>query len=434
MLATFWFFIKTGIFITAFMWLINIGGTVHVGFQDYDLTATLGTFIIIALGLFWFASIIYRTIKAFARAPKSIATYNEKKSHAKGLQALAYGLSAVAAGDAKSAQYYAKRTARFLNNDFGLSALLSGLTARLNHDDKKAIQSFNTLVDHKETSFLGLKGLLQIAIEKGDYRYARVLAEKAHKQSPKQPWIAQSFYQIALHTKDYDRALDLLQNLKKTDKENIDQWIDDESILYLMNDDHKKASKLNALSLPIALNNLKTWGKDNKRRKSLNLIKRIWGEAPHPQILDFWIKYAPKKTIDNTHAMVSWIEDLHRFHPQSPSGALYIAEAVLRLNQTEHATRFLRDAIKHKPTVRAYQLMHRIDPLGGWLENIATAHQDMAWVCHKTGKIYPAWDATNTNGDFNTIEWTYPDDIHQDNEKSESALPSGLSLLDSQAA
>lgn len=411
-------------------WILDLGGFVHIDFIGYDIKTSMGCFIILCAVSLWLFSLAYRAIKSFINTPKSIATYQDKKNQKRGLQALAYGLSAVAAGDAKSAHYYAKRTSRFLKNDFGLSALLSGLTARLNNDDQTAIASYNSLIQYKETSFLGLKGLMQIAMEKGDYRYAKVLAEKAYNQSPKHPWVSETYYATLLKTKHFEKAYSMLPQLKKLLPDNKDQWIKDETIFTLQNGDAFKAYKINPTSLPALFACLDQWAEKAKRRKSINHIKKAWTHTPHPHLLDIWIKYAPKKTNGNIPAMVSWIEDLHRNNVDDASSALYIAETLLRLNQNEHATRFLKQAMAEHPTGRAYQLMHRIDPLGGWLENMTSANQDKAWVCTKTGKIYSDWSPTNDDGDFNTIEWCYPEQRDQNS----PALSSGISLFDAQVA
>jgi HemY protein len=406
MISTFWFLIKAGFFVAAFMALISMGGHVSINFENYAMQSTLGLFLIVLVVLFYGLSIGFRTVRFIAGTPKNIASYNEKKAHKKGLQSLAYGLSAVAAGDVRMAQYYSKRASKFLTQDFGLSDFLNGLTARLSGDEKGAVKSFQTLGDHKETSFLGLKGLMNTAMDKGDMRYARVLAEKSYAENPKQLWVLKALYDLNCREELFEDALLILPKLKKLDD---CDYRDDEAILNLVIGDAVRAYKLNPQSLPVGLAYLKDLTEIRKRRKSVSVIKKLWRICPHPKLVDYWIKHAQKKTTDNRQAMVAWIEDLYHENTDDASSALYIGEAILRLDQKEQASRFLRGAIQLKPTIRTYQLMHKIDPLGGWMENLITASQDKAWICACSGKIMVDWTALGSDGHFNTIVWDYPD-------------------------
>lgn len=409
--------------------MLSIGGYVVVAIGSYNLTTSLGVFIILLVAVFYCLSLIFRTLSFVKNTPKSIAVYNNKKSHTKGLQALAYGLSAVAAGDIKSAKYYTKRATKFMTDDFGLSALLSGLTARLSGDEKQASKSFQSLLKHRETSYLGLRGLMQVAIEKGDIRYANVLANKAYDQNPKQPWVIQTLYDLKIRSRDYIGALELLPKLVKTSSLAKSKLKKQEAILRFKNNEIIRSYKLYPSSLPIALGMLKDLSVNNKRRKSLNIIKKIWGDTPHPKLLDYWIKYAPKKTHDNRLALIAWMEALHQVNSKSASGSLYIGEAILNLGQGEQAARFLKQAIKANPTSRAYQLMHRIDVMGGWMDNVPTATSDKTWICTKTGKIFDKWHAVNDAGDFNSIKWAYPNKVRK-NQRNGLANTKSYSLFD----
>ncbi len=371
----------------------------------------MGVFLVIsAIGL-WIFSILMRAIQSVLNAPKTIAIYQEKSHHKKGLQALAYGLSAVAAGDIRMADYYTKRVRRFLKNDFGLTALLEGLSARLSGNEKQAHKSFQKLLNHPETSFLGLKALLQTALDKGDLRYARILVERAYDRHPKQSWVLQSYYDLETQSGRYDNALALLKKMVANDVFNKDQVNRERAALYLAQHDFAKAYKASSKSLPVCLEYLSALAEKNKRRKSINIIQNIWRYHPHSQLLDFWIKYAPKKAISNPNLMASWIEDLYHMNSDSAACALYCGESLVKLRQPDQAKRFINTAITLKPTMRAYQIMHQIDPIGGWINNVPNAHPDECWICTRTRKIYSKWQPVSDGKYFNTIIWTYPDGL-----------------------
>ena len=413
MVSTLWFIVKTSILISLFMWLATLGGHIAISFQSFELSASLGVFLVVSIIIIWIISIVVRAIDVVLSAPQAIAAYNEKRAHVKGMQALAYGLSAVAAGDVKHAKYYTKRTSKYLKNDFGLSKLLGGLTAKLSGNELETKKSFEALLDHKETSFLGLKGLMQTALDKGDFRYARVLAKKAYDQNSKQAWIIKSLYDLEVKTRNFAAALPLLKKLEKTKAINKFEAQYDRATIYLTLGEIEKSYKVAPLFLPIGLAMLNEWSGNGKRRKSISLIKKLWLVHPHPKLVDFWIQHAPKKTNDNIFAMIAWIEDLYQTHTGSAPASLYIGQSIVGLGQKDQAKRFIREAIKLKPTIRAYQLMNQIDTTGQWMDNVAYAHQDESWVCAQTGKVYGEWVALTPDHHFNSVRWGYVDEVRK---------------------
>lgn len=405
MISTLWFLIKSALFIGAFIALLTLGGQIVIEAFGYSVTTSLGVFVILSLVGLYALSIVWRLVKAVLFAPKTLSASLEKRSQKTGMQSLTYGLSAVAAGDVKAATYYTKKATKLLKDDYGLVALLAGLTARLKGDEKQAEASFKSLLTHDETTFLGIRGLLQTALDKGDDRYARVLAKQAYDKNPRQPWVIKTLYGLELKHKNYDECFILLkqaERLKIFEKAKIKR---DRAALYLEMGNSLKAYKTDPEFLPVVIAVLKIWAREGRRRKSMNLIKKIWARSPHPDLLDLWI---PLKKANDAQRIMGWVEDLQRLNPENASANLYVAEIALRYQLNAQAKRFLGLAIESKPTIRAYQLMARVDLTGEWNDLIGDGSSDKAWVCCETGQIYDQWQAFNGQGDFNTIEWAYP--------------------------
>ncbi len=409
MIATFWFLIKSVLFVIAVTWLLSLGGHITIDFAGYSLSMPFGIFILSAILMIWILSVIGRFLAIILGTPQQLLGHSEIANHKKGMQALAYGLSAVAAGDARMAQYYAGRTTRFLTHDFGLSDLLTGLTQRLNGHDKAAHQSFLKLMNQPETSVLGLKALLQTALDKNDIRYARILATRAYNQNPKQPWVIEQLYNLELRHKNYDSALVLLDRLVRYSDLTKTEIKDEKAIIYMAQGNIEKAYKYDPYSLPIGLMIIGKWIENNKRRKAMNAIKKLWIDNPHPKLIDFWIQCAPKKVMNNPLAMVSWAENLYRLNADNPASALYAGQTILRLGQKDQASRFIKTAMDGYPTMDCARVMHQLDPMGGWMDNIANLKQDQTWVCEKTGRINPKWMPVSLDGYFNSVVWDYPD-------------------------
>lgn len=412
MFTTLWFLLKSLFIIALFAFVIHLGGTVSIALGSYTMSMTVGVFAVALFLILWCLSIITRFINMVVSAPQLLSDYNRQKAHKKGLQSLAFGLSAIAAGDVKAASYYTKRIVKyFKREDYGLSDLMTGLTARLEGDEAQVRRSFHTMMLHKETSFLGLKGLLQTAIDKRDYRYARILAEKAYAKHPDQPWIIKTLYDLELRTQNYEQAFALLKQADKKNVLNKEDIANEKALLLLGQGQIAKAHKFAPLSLPVGLKMLDEWSVENKRRKSVNLINKLWAKNPHPDLMDYWIKYAPKKTIDNMPAMAVWVEELYHQNADDASSALYTGEALMNMGQKEQAKRFIKQAFTQKPTVRACQAMYQIDANQAWIEQLAKAPHDKIWVCNKTGEIYNEWSIHGKFGHFNCLTWDYPESV-----------------------
>ena len=66
--------------------------------------------------------------------------------------------------------------------------LLSAQTAQL-EGDEGAARTFQEMLKHQETEFLGLRGLLAQAMKDGDWESALTLARRAYLRRPNTPWV-----------------------------------------------------------------------------------------------------------------------------------------------------------------------------------------------------------------------------------------------------
>jgi hypothetical protein len=202
----------------------------------------------------------------------------------------------------------------------------------------------------------------------------------------------------------------------------------------LFNDDLKTAYKVAPTYLPVAMEMVKHYMAHGKNRRAKNLIIDTWKINPHPTLLDHWMGFATKKIQENPLRMMAHVEELHTTNKDDVSCNLYIAGIALRYDFTAQAKRFLELAINQRPTMRAYQLMDKIEPMAGWADLIPTAAQDKTWVCRLSGKIFGGWQAFDNENHFNTIEWNYPDAVRNQSIEAFEIAPSPFFITDKQAA
>lgn len=420
MMATFWFLIKTILAICFLAFLIGIGGRVTIDVAAYSLSTSLGLFIILMLGIMWFTSITLRMISLMRSAPQIIARRREIKAYQKGLRAVAEGMSAIAAGDVKAARQATKTLIRRLKHeDYGLSDLMAALTARLQGDETQMRRSCHAMMLKPETSFIGMKGLLQSAIDKRDNRYALLLAEKAYARHPRNDWVVNALFDLQVLNGHFTQAESLLPKLARA--KGLTPWETPKYRAALLYEAGlpDKAYKVDASFLPAAMHMLSVWTGEGKIRKAKKVIQALWAQAPHPELMDYWVRCAPKKAMSNKPAMVAWVEDLQRMRPDNAAAALYAGEVLYHMGQADQAKRFIKQALDIKPTQDAARLMAQID--GD--HSIQSSSQGQSWVCTKTGRHYPQWRIATDEGHVMTLIWDYPDRVTvQDHRQSSLSL------------
>ena len=194
MFRALWFVVKLVLIVALVVWVAERPGNVRLDWVDlqgneFVINVQIGLFLAALIGVCLLSIMIYSVIKGFADFPKSFSNYKEIKAREKGYTALTKGLAAVAAGDTKAANKQAEKARKFLPDDTGLPLLLDAQAARLDGRESDAAESFVALLEDKNASFLGVRGLLQSALDAQDYETAYTLASKALSSYPKQEWV-----------------------------------------------------------------------------------------------------------------------------------------------------------------------------------------------------------------------------------------------------
>ena len=103
MLKAMWFAIKIGLFVAAALWLVEREGQIRIQWLDYVVTIEMGLFLLLCVVLLFLSLFLYKLLSFVLGIPDFFARYKYKKRQEKGENALMLGLSAIAAGDQKSA-------------------------------------------------------------------------------------------------------------------------------------------------------------------------------------------------------------------------------------------------------------------------------------------------------------------------------------------
>jgi len=433
MIQALWFLFKVGVLVALAVWVADHPGYVTIEVNDLDIKAKIhtGLFLLIMLATILLAIFIFRILKGFADFPKSWARYQEHRRREKGYRALTLGLTAVAAGDAKHAAYQAFRAEKFMPDDTGLPVLLKAQALRLQGKEEEAAQSFVRMLENPDASFLGVRGLLQAALDQGRYDQASDLAEKALKVHPGQPWILKVVYDLQIRQRHWDQALDVLKRLEKSKTMETDEVASERVCLLAAKAEEAlkdglreeaagyltKAYKINPNFVPVIERLGDIYLERNQRSKSVRMVEKAWKAEAHPELVKIWKSLIPSHKASDPMARIAWFEKLVKLNPGSAESHMALGYEAMVQRLWGEAREHLFKAQEIGAGARLYKLLAELEERSGqgetasrrWLEKAAESTPGKRWVCKETGRIYEVWHpVAEPHGAFNSIVWDFP--------------------------
>ncbi len=433
MIRALWFMIKIGLFVGIAVWIADHPGFVNIDFAEYDtkIRINTGLFLLILFITLVVALFFYRIVSSIMRAPKAIKRYMQNKSRENGYRALSMGLTAVAAGDVKNASKCAEKATRHLPTDKGLPLLLKAQAARMRGDEETARETFAELTENQDTAFLGVRGLLQAALDANDHPQALDLANRAMAMHPKQPWILRLVYDLQIQNRDWDNARKTLDRADKMDAIEHDKALSDRVAMLLQEADTdlregarlagldklKKAQKLQPDFVPTIERLAKLYIQSNHRGRAQKIVEKAWKAEDHPELARIWSDMLPEEKSRDPIAVMTWMQKLEKMQPDSAETYMALGRAAIHQKLWGEARDYLNKAREIHKGARLYKLYAMLEDLSGsseaaaklWLEKAAESKPGKRWVCSQTGRIYDHWSPIAApHGSFNTIEWTYP--------------------------
>tara|TARA_R110002095_G_scaffold105604_1_gene92413 strand:- start:102 stop:1469 length:1368 start_codon:yes stop_codon:yes gene_type:complete len=430
MIRALWTLVKISIIVAVVVWVAEHPGKIKIDWLEYNLEFQIGFFLVALLLLVVTGIVIFSIVKGVMDLPKNLVRYRDMTNKDKGFKALTIGLTAVAAGDAKAAAYQAHRARQFLSNDNPLPTLLEAQAARLKGDELEASRAFIALMDNKDSSFMGVRGLLQSALDHGDYVGALELGHRALSDYPKQGWILCIVYDLEIKARHWDSARKILYRTEKAGAITAGKAQSDRVAMLLAEAEEFKAAgqeefffralnkayKFDNKFLPTALRLGQMYIERGKHKAAISLIEKTWKRNPHPGLVALWAEaYQPPKDSDPM-MRVRWFEKLLSFNPESVEGLLAVANILIQEGLWGEARKHLEKAETIRPNVHLYKIWARLEERAThddaavrvWLEKAADAPRERVWICSETGRIYDEWTPISDQGLFNTIIWDFP--------------------------
>jgi HemY protein len=431
-------------------------GQVEIVWQGWQVTTSVGVLVAAAVLAALLVALLFWIVSRMVGSPRVFLRRRRERRRRSGYRALTQGMVAVAAGDPHEAQRYARKADALLAEP-PLTLLLSAQAAQLEGDETAAKKFFTAMLDRPETEFLGLRGLLNQALQMGDRGTALRLTQRAMTLRPGTPWVVQSLFDLEAREGRWEAAHQTLaQAVKRRTIPRERARHHRGVILYelgraaVANGDRRRGINLAAqaqglapdLATPAA-HHARLLLDDRRTGPAAKAVERAWRTAPHPELVQV---YGAIHAGEPPLARVKRVERLAAQNPGARESHLALAEAALDAQLWGEARRHLDKALTAAaarpiakpassnplsspsvgegeggriagPTPRLCLLMARLEEaehgaggdMRGWLDRAVNATPDPRYVCTSCGGESLEWRSLCPHcSSFDTLAWRTP--------------------------
>lgn len=399
--------------------------------------------------LFKLAGLLLACLKFLNGDETAISRYFTRNRERKGFEAMAQGMTALAAGDPRSAMSKAMRAERYLHRP-DLTNLLIAQAAEASGDTAKATDVYKTMLSDDRTKFVAVRGLLSQKLKEGDTETAYALAQKAFALKPRNSEMQDTLLRLQAGAEDWSGARKTLAAKLKSGtlprdvhkrRDAVLAYCDAEEHLAL--GDSEKASALahDAVKLapgfvPAAALSARIDTTAGQTRIATKTLKRAWTESPHPELASAYAGIEPN---ESHTARIKRFEALVKPNPDHLESKLVMAELFISAEDFPAARRALGDLYETAPNTRSLTIMAAIERgegasdavVRGWLAKAVTASRGPQWVCENCNMIYSSWVPICGNCDaFDSLAWIEPPEETNGASGKAEMLPLIVGLLE----
>ncbi|MBD3665191.1 heme biosynthesis protein HemY [Sulfitobacter aestuariivivens] len=386
-------------------------------------------------------SLLIATWKFLNGDETALSRYFDRNRERKGFDALSEGLMALASGEGRVALAKAQKADKYLNKP-ALTNLLTAQAAELAGDRRKAEETYRKLVEHEQTRFVGVRGIMKQKLADGDTETALKLAEKAFAIKPKHAETGDVLLQLQAEKEDWSGARQTLSAKLKNGQLPRDVHRRRDAVLALSEakeiiadgnsiEAREAAIEANRLSpdlIPASVMAAHGYIEQEKPRYAARVLQKTWGVHPHPDLAAAFAAIAPD---EKPAERIKRFRALTKQQPDHAETKMLLAELHIANEDFPEARRALGDLVETDPTARAVTLMAAIERgegasdtvVKGWLARALTVSRGPQWICDNCQHIHAEWQpiCTNCKG-LDTLAWKTPPD-------SEVAMPGGVQML-----
>jgi HemY protein len=406
-------FLIVAVVVVVAAWLLaGVPGHVSASIGSFKFETTAPFAILAAILLVAAVIILLRVITGIMRIPRTGAGWRRRRRLKAGETSVTRGLVALAAGDQGAARKQARRARQLLGNSPQVLLLLAE-ASRLSGREDEANEAFVALTKQKDARFLGLRGLLRQAIDRGDWPQALMIANQAEAVRPGTAWLRQQRAELALQTENWAEALDLIG----LDARRSAYYIaaanaepdPGRALGYA-----KQAWKEDPTFPPAVLAYVGRLRAAGKERRARACVAEAWRRSPHPDLAEFALALEPDK-----QARYQAAKTLVERNPTHLESRMLLARTALDAGLTAEARSQAEAAQADGVNQRRLCLLlaeieeqERGDTEAGRLaqrdalRQAASADPDPRWQCASCHTDHAAWyPKCSSCGSVATLQW-----------------------------
>jgi HemY protein len=373
-------------------WLVHLTGQFSLSIGSLQIQTPLSVAILTLILIVVAAYVLLRALATVLHLPGAFRTRGHHSRRRRGDAAVTNTLIALAAREPADARREAARARRLLG-DTPQTLLLSAYAGSIAGDDAEAEAAFEKLAERRDSAFLGLRGLLRLAVARGDLTRAHELAREAEKAQPGAAWLREERAQLAVRTGDWHDALALTADAKPhaaLAAAAAEKEPDPEKARKLAKAAWKRDPSLAAAAIAYARRL-----RDGRREKSAqDVLRRTWAASPHPDLADFALAPATDK-VARLKTGTALVADA----PSHAESHLLLGRLHLEAGHIDDATRHANAAASAGMNQRRLHVLHAdIADAGGdeaaqrsALRLAASADADPSWRCASCGATHEHW-------------------------------------------
>lgn len=394
------------------LYLAQLPGSVAFDMFGFEGSMNLAVTVLFLAMLGALIALAWGLLAGLIRLPGKVGHSRQQSKVRKANQALADGLLAAEAGDAATAMRYAKRAAKYAEDE-RLKLLLEARAAEASDDWSGAERAWGQLTRLPGGQLAGLRGSATAASERGDTATAEIRAREAFALKSDADWPFNSLFDMQVVRGEWDKALETLSIGDKRGLISGDSLRRRRAVLHtaravnLPQERRQDAQKALAEAIrsapafpPAAWHGARHLMSDGKDKAAQGVVELAWKARPHPALSQLVRRISAK---DAPNLRKAKLESLIKANSSHRESRILSAELAMDSGDWVSAIKTLALLVEENPTARLCLLMERAlkgygdrDEAARWARMASTASRE------------PDWSDLDPKGgafDFDTSDW-----------------------------
>lgn len=404
---------------------LYIPGQSTLQIESYLVTLPSGTLISAVIALYIGLYFTVRSLSWLRHLPDNFNKMLQESRHQKAQNLILEGITAIAAGEHKTAVELAEKALK-LDKNQNLTQIIHAHALLKDGQIQAAEELFITLTKSDQTRFLGLRGLALLRQKQHRLQEVPALLQKALLARPTSHWALQQLFEINIRQNEFEKAEVVIEQLQLTGGITKTQakrskalllWVKAETAL--KNTDYNtfyeacnESVKLAPGLIPAATTLAKYYQESNRHSKAWKTLVAAYETSPHPSYLE-----SLRVVFPNTSSLELYqqAEELVGSQQQQPASLIILSQLAIEAKLWGQARLHLNILGQQQPSQSYFRLMalleqneypNKDNKAEHYLYESSMAPQDPSWVCQNCHHIDTNWTPFCSKcNSFDDLQW-----------------------------